>query len=236
MTTAPSERHTMSWLKIISGRGRDGRCDVMEAGGHVGTQGDMYRLCDIGEARLERQSSMSYAEQVWEAARKTSLHETLLVCVLPAHADNRLCGILLETRGGKAVGAKRQEQEDIAPIVTTKGKMRRCRVWLPCSMGAAGTRAWSPWQNHSLVSNVTTSWTRSQWPTTFTSGNARRGPLKARAKARCTSCFKFDMSGEDDTGHVLEWHKIEEQIAEERVRCRWVGQGIFFNQDTLTSG
>ena len=66
---------------------------------------------------------------------ETSLHENLLVCVLPAHADNRLCGILLETKGGKEMGAKRQEQVQIAPIVTTKGKMRRCRVWLPCSMG-----------------------------------------------------------------------------------------------------
>ena len=78
MTTAPSERDTMSWLKIISGRGRDGRCDVMEAGSHVGTQGDMYRLCDIGEARLERQSSMSYAEQVWEAAKKRAFTKIYL--------------------------------------------------------------------------------------------------------------------------------------------------------------
>ena len=113
------------------------------------------------------------------------------------------------------MGAKRQEQEDIAPIVTTKEKMRRCRVWLQCSMGAARTRAWSPWQDHRLVSNVTTSWTRSQWPTRA---------LKARAKARCTSWLKFGMSGEDDTGHVLE----------ERVQCRWVDQGIKIFQDAPT--
>ena len=35
---------------------------------------------------------------------------------------------------------------------------------------------------------------------------------------------------------VLGWHKIEEQIAEERVQCRWVGQGIKIDQDALTSG
>ena len=28
-------------------------------------------------------------------SQETSLHENLLVCVLPAHADNRLCGTLV---------------------------------------------------------------------------------------------------------------------------------------------
>ena len=53
----------------------------MEPGGHVGTQASMYRPCDRGEARLERPTSVSYAEQVGGDRQETSLHETLLVCV-----------------------------------------------------------------------------------------------------------------------------------------------------------
>ena len=195
----------------------------MEDGGHVGTQGNMYRLRDRGEARLECQSSVSLLSRYGRQPEKRAFTKPYLCEFCQLTPTNDFVVFCWRQEVEKQRAQSDKNKKTLRRLLTTKGKMRRCRVWLPCSMGAAGTRAWSPWQNHRLVSNVTTSWTPSQWPTTFTRGKARRGPSTARAKARWTSWFKFGMSEEDDTGHVLERHKIEEQIAEERVQCPFCG-------------